>query len=85
MDGTCWTDDEMARRGLGGRLASQMGHLAQSGSGGMIEQLAAFPHARKILTHINNTNPILDENAPERGELTANAIEVAYDGMLLEP
>ena len=84
VDGTCWTDDEMARRGVGAKLASQMGHLAQSGAGGMIEQLQAFPQARKVLIHINNTNPILDEDSPERETLAANGIEVSYDGMLLE-
>ncbi len=84
VDGTCWTDDEMARRGVGAKLASQMGHLAQSGAGGMIEQLQAFPQARKVLIHINNTNPILDEDSPERKTLVANGIEVSYDGMLLE-
>jgi len=83
VDGTCWTDDEMARRGVGTRLASQMGHLAQSGPGGMIEQLARFPQARRILIHINNTNPILDENSQERAVLTEQGIEVAFDGMLL--
>ena len=84
VDGTCWTDDEMQRRGVGKKLAAQMGHLAQSGAGGMIERLAAFPQARKILIHINNTNPILDENSPERAVLAEQQIEVAYDGMLLE-
>jgi pyrroloquinoline quinone biosynthesis protein B len=84
VDGTCWTDDEMAQRGVGDKLASQMGHLAQSEAGGMIEQLQAFPQARKVLIHINNTNPILDEDSAERKVLAANDIEVAHDGLLLE-
>ncbi|MEZ5451190.1 MAG: MBL fold metallo-hydrolase, partial [Thiolinea sp.] len=84
VDGTCWTDDEMSRRGVGSKLASQMGHLAQSGPGGMLEQLQAFPQARRILIHINNTNPILDEQSPERAVLTGQGIEVAFDGMLIE-
>lgn len=84
VDGTCWTDDEMQRRGVGHKLASQMGHLAQSGAGGMIERLAAFPQARKILIHINNTNPILDTTSAERDILNQQGIEVAHDGMLLE-
>lgn len=84
VDGTCWTDDELSKRGVGNKLASQMGHLAQSGSGGMIEQLQAFPKARKVLIHINNTNPILDENSAERKILLDQNIEVAQDGMLLE-
>jgi pyrroloquinoline quinone biosynthesis protein B len=49
-----------------------------------MEWLGNFPDARKILIHINNTNPILEETSPERAELTAAGIEVSYDGMLLE-
>jgi pyrroloquinoline quinone biosynthesis protein B len=81
VDGTCWTDDEMSRRGVGHKLASDMGHLHQSGPGGMIEQLRAFDKPRKILIHINNTNPILDEDSNERVELARHNIEVAFDGM----
>ncbi len=84
VDGTCWTDDEMSRRQVGYKLAREMGHLPQAGEGGMIEWLANFPNTRKILIHINNTNPILDENSAERAELTAAEIEVSFDGMLLE-
>ncbi len=80
VDGTTWTDDELARRRVGTKLASEMGHLAQSGPGGMIEQLRAFD-ARKILIHINNTNPILDEESDERATLSRAGIEVAHDGM----
>ncbi len=81
VDGTCWTDDEMIRIGAGHKRALEMGHLAQSGEKGMIAQLRRFPGPRKILIHINNTNPILDEDSPERAELEREGIEVAYDGM----
>jgi len=37
--------------------------------------------ARKILIHINNTNPILDEDSPERAQLNRAGIEVAFDGL----
>lgn len=84
VDGTCWTDDEMSRRQVGTKLARQMGHLPQSGEGGMIEWLGNFPAVRKILIHINNTNPILEETSPERAELATAGIEVSFDGMLLE-
>ncbi|HEX3133059.1 MAG TPA: pyrroloquinoline quinone biosynthesis protein B, partial [Planctomycetota bacterium] len=59
----------------------EMGHLPQSGPGGMIEALRGFPQLRKILIHINNTNPILDEDSPERRVLTDAGIEVAFDGL----
>jgi pyrroloquinoline quinone biosynthesis protein B len=84
VDGTCWTDDEMLRREVGTKHALEMGHLSQSGEGGMIEWLGNFPDTRKILIHINNTNPILEETSPERVELTAAGIEVSYDGMLVD-
>lgn len=84
VDGTCWTDDEMRRRQVGVKNAREMGHLPQSGEGGMMEFLSNFPQQRKILIHINNTNPILEDTSAERAQLTAAGIEVSHDGMLLE-
>ncbi|WP_457787342.1 pyrroloquinoline quinone biosynthesis protein PqqB [Pseudomonas sp. PL-6] len=81
VDGTLWRDDEMRRCEVGDKLGSEMGHLPQSGPGGMLEVLDGLPAARKILIHINNTNPILDLDSPERAELDARGIEVAFDGM----
>jgi pyrroloquinoline quinone biosynthesis protein B len=82
VDGTFWTDDEMIRLGLSRKHAREIGHLPQSGPGGMLEWLERLPAAtRKILIHINNTNPILDETSPERAELRRRGIEVAWDGM----
>ena len=83
MDGTCWTDDEMQRRQVGYKKAREMGHLPQSGAGGMLDYLSQFADTRKILIHINNTNPILEETAEERAELSHAGIEVAHDGLLL--
>ena len=82
VDGTFWTDDEMIVQGLGKKTARQMGHLPQSGRGGMIETLQRLPSAaRKVLIHINNSNPILCDDSPERRILTDAGIEVAHDGM----
>ncbi|GAA0403115.1 pyrroloquinoline quinone biosynthesis protein PqqB [Massilia aurea] len=81
VDGTCWSDDEMITLGLSKKTAHMMGHLPQSGPGGMIEALARMPARRKILIHINNSNPILREDSPERAELATHGIEVAFDGM----
>ena len=81
VDGTFWTDDEMIRAGVGTKRARDMGHLPQAGPGGMIEVLARYPRPRKVLIHINNTNPILDEDSAERAQLAALGIEVAADGM----
>jgi pyrroloquinoline quinone biosynthesis protein B len=85
IDGTFWTDDEMIHQGLSRRSAREMGHLPQTGAGGMLEWLERLPSGvRKILIHINNTNPILDEDSPERELLGARGIEVAFDGMEIE-
>lgn len=82
VDGTFWTDDEMIRLGISGKTARSIGHLPQSGPGGMIEVLSRLPAGtRKLLIHINNTNPILDEASPERAALDAAGIEVCEDRM----
>jgi pyrroloquinoline quinone biosynthesis protein B len=83
IDGTLWNDAELSERGAADKTGREMGHLAQSGDGGMLDRLAPLP-GRKILIHINNTNPILDEASPERARLTEIGIEVAYDGMEIE-
>ncbi len=84
LDGTFWTDDEMIRLGISGKTAREIGHLPQSGPDGMFDLLGRYPTPRKILIHINNTNPILDEDSPERARLAQAGIEVAHDGMLIE-
>lgn len=85
VDGTFWRDDEMIAEGVSSKRASELGHLPQHGTGGMLETLAGLPDTvRRILIHINNTNPILDENSPERAELDATGIEVAVDGMEIQ-
>jgi pyrroloquinoline quinone biosynthesis protein B len=85
VDGTFWTDDEMIQLGVSRKRARDIGHLPQSGSGGMLEWLDRLgPQTRRVLIHINNTNPILDEASAERAELSRRGVEVAYDGMEIE-
>ncbi len=81
VDGTLWQDDEMIQQHVGVQLGTTMGHLPQSGPGGMIEVLDSLPAKRKVLIHINNTNPILNEDSAERAELGRHGVEVAWDGM----
>ena len=86
VDGTFWTDDEMIRLRISRKRARDIGHLPQSGPGGMLEWLARLPaQTRKILIHINNTNPILDESSPEAAQLRRVKVEVASDGMEIVP
>lgn len=84
VDGTFWTDDEMCTQNISHKKAREIGHLPQSGSGGMIEVLNTLQNIRKILIHINNTNPILDEDSAERKILDSVGIEVAYDGLEID-
>jgi len=85
VDGTMWSDDEMIACGASGKTARSMGHLPQTGEGGMLEWLSTLPDTtRRILIHVNNTNPILDEDGPERARLDELGIEVAHDGMDIE-
>jgi pyrroloquinoline quinone biosynthesis protein B len=81
VDGTFWTDTEMIDLGLMTKKARDIGHNPQSGPNGMIEVLDGYPKARRVLIHINNTNPILREDSAERAVLNQHGIEVAYDGM----
>jgi pyrroloquinoline quinone biosynthesis protein B len=81
VDGTYWAADELMRLGLSDRNAWELGHLPLAGPGGMIETLDSLGARRKILIHINNTNPILDEDSQERALLERHGIEVAHDGM----
>jgi pyrroloquinoline quinone biosynthesis protein B len=86
VDGTFWTDDEMVQLGISRKRARDIGHLPQSGPGGMLEWLERLPaETRKILIHINNTNPILDESSAEAGALRERGVEVARDGMEILP
>lgn len=81
VDGTFWSADEMIRLGFSTKHAADMGHIPQSGLGGMIELLNTMDTARKILIHINNTNPILDEDSEQHATLLQHGIEIAHDGM----
>ena len=81
VDGTVWTNNEMSNEGISDKLASEMGHLDQSSENGIMNMLKPLKKPRKILIHINNTNPILDEESPERAILDKAGIEVSYDGM----
>jgi pyrroloquinoline quinone biosynthesis protein B len=84
VDGTFWCDDELARLGISARSARDMGHVPLSGPDGTLEVLARLERPRKALVHINNTNPILLEDSPERKAVLRAGVEVAYDGLEIE-
>lgn len=81
VDGTFWRDDELAQLGISARSAREMGHIPLSGPGGTLEALAKLTGPRKALVHINNSNPILFEDSPERDAVLQAGVEVGYDGL----
>lgn len=80
FDGTVWNNDEMAQTGTGKKTGARMGHVPLNGPHGSLASFERFD-ARKIFIHINNTNPILQPDAPERAEVLARGWEIAADGM----
>ncbi|RWF79377.1 MAG: pyrroloquinoline quinone biosynthesis protein PqqB [Mesorhizobium sp.] len=84
FDGTVYTDDEMIAAGVGQKTGARMGHLAMSGDAGSIAGLADVRIGRRVFVHINNTNPVLDENSAEHAAVKAAGWEVAGDGMEME-
>lgn len=85
FDGTVWNDDEMARTGTGTKTGARMGHLPMSGEAGSMARLAKVRLGRRLFIHINNTNPVLHPEAPERAELAAAGWDLAQDGMEIVP
>jgi len=79
VDGTFWKNDELIQLATSKKTAHDMGHIPLSGPEGLVETLSHLKHPRKILIHINNTNPILNESSNERKILQAAQIEVSYD------
>ncbi len=80
FDGTLFTDDEMVAAGLSAKTGRRMGHVPISGPDGTLQRLAGVAE-RRILFHINNTNPILLADSPQRRQVEAAGFEVAFDGM----
>jgi pyrroloquinoline quinone biosynthesis protein B len=80
FDGTLFTDDEMIATGTGSKTGRRMGHMPLDGPDGSLVALAGL-RARRIFMHINNTNPILIEDSPERGRAVEAGWEIAEDGL----
>jgi len=80
FDGTFWSEDELVALGIGTKKARDMAHWPLAGSNGSLSVLAKSS-SRRILIHINNTNPVLRDDSPERRQAEQAGVEVAYDGM----
>ena len=84
FDGTLWSDEEMITAGLGEKSGRRMGHMSLCGPDGTIAAFRELGVRRKVLIHLNNSNPALLDDSIERRELVAAGWEVAYDGMEIE-
>src|SRR5690606_12179135 len=84
IDGTFWSEDELTGLGIGTRTATDMGHLPLSGPGGSLERLRGIEGTRRILVHINNSNPILLHDSEERAAVESAGVEISYDGMQVD-
>ena len=80
FDGTLWRDDEMIRAGLGTKTGQRMGHMSMSGRDGSVAALGPLGIGRKVFLHINNSNPALLPESPERAELARAGWEIPADG-----
>jgi pyrroloquinoline quinone biosynthesis protein B len=81
FDGTLWRDDEMILLGVGSKTGKRMGHMSISGEDGTIVAFDDLGVGRRIFIHINNSNPVLLDDSPERHIANAAGWEIAYDGM----
>jgi pyrroloquinoline quinone biosynthesis protein B len=84
LDGTFWSDDEMIKVHGSGKTAREMGHLPLSGAQGLLEQLQRNGNVRRVLIHLNNTNPALDLESPANRAVREGGWEIAHDGMEFE-
>jgi pyrroloquinoline quinone biosynthesis protein B len=82
FDGTFWSTDELAQVRPGARTAKDMGHVTIRD--GSLKVLAGLAARHKVYIHINNTNPVLSPESPERAAVEAAGIVVGYDGMEFE-
>ncbi|MEO1205982.1 MAG: pyrroloquinoline quinone biosynthesis protein PqqB [Pseudomonadota bacterium] len=81
FDGTLFTDTEMIDQGLSHKSGKRMGHMSMSGPEGSMAAFEKLDVKRRVYVHINNSNPALDDNSPERTEVTNAGWEVSFDGM----
>ena len=84
FDGTFWTDNELVTLGISDRCARDMDHLPVSGDSGSLARLSTLSRPQKVYTHINNTNPMLLEDSPERATVERAGFGVGSDGMSFE-
>lgn len=85
FDGTLYSDEEMIAQGLSSKTGRRMGHISMSGPDGSLAAFAGLGVKRRIFVHLNNSNPALREDGPERAQVEKAGWEVAFDGMEIRP
>jgi pyrroloquinoline quinone biosynthesis protein B len=80
FDGTFWSEDELREVGSDKR-ARDLAHLPIGGEGGSLAALSSVRRPQRIYIHLNNTNPVLREDSPERVAVERAGFRVACDGM----
>jgi pyrroloquinoline quinone biosynthesis protein B len=83
LDGTFWSSDELIRLGASDKRAEDMAHWPVGGAAGSLSWLGELPARHRVFIHINNTNPMLRDDSPERAEVERRGVVVAFDGMEL--
>jgi pyrroloquinoline quinone biosynthesis protein B len=64
------------------KRARALGHQPVGGADGTLQRLRGR-RSRIIFIHLNNSNPMLDEESPECARVREAGAEIAYDGMEL--
>lgn len=84
FDGTLYSDDEMIAQGLSSKTGKRMGHISMSGADGAVAAFRGLDVAQRVFVHINNSNPVLREDSPQRTEIEKTGWEIAFDGMEID-
>jgi pyrroloquinoline quinone biosynthesis protein B len=83
LDGTFAHPYEMGAATGNSKGQAAMGHVPIFGADGSLAALRRHPGVRRIYTHLNNTNPVLDPASAECAELAVAGVEVVPDGTVL--
>jgi pyrroloquinoline quinone biosynthesis protein B len=84
LDGTFWKDDELIAAKRTRKTAREIGHVPLWGERGLLRQPFRLGKTRRVLIHVNNTNPVLNEDSAEHRAVREAGLEIAYDGMEFE-
>jgi pyrroloquinoline quinone biosynthesis protein B len=71
----------MIEQGLSEKTGRRMGHISMAGTDGSLAAFATLGVGRRVYVHMNNSNPVLRDDSPERAEVERAGWEVAFDGM----